>query len=247
MNRRRFLKSSLLWVPSAPYIVKAAVLPNQRHVAAKAAAGSSGPSYIFQENFETPTTGYENTWFGTAAGGTLAPATSTSGLSLQGAQCLHIIATAQGTFTSANFTSSPEIYIYLLFRIHSTAAANKVPLSLLDNTSTTFLQLYILATSQLDFYDGSNEAKPTDATGLDTSYSVWLHYKKGTGANAVMEVEYATTPTQVGSGSKYASFSNGVGTSNVTGINLGDTSAYTSDLYFDKLRISTTPIGSNPT
>lgn len=48
MNRRRFLKSSLLWVPAAPAIVRAAVIPSHRHASAPkpAAAGPSGNPFI---------------------------------------------------------------------------------------------------------------------------------------------------------------------------------------------------------
>lgn len=203
--------------------------------------------FSFSENFETPTTGYENTWVAGGTG-TINPATSTTGLSLQASQCIQITASAQNPITYSTLsTSLPEIYIYFLLRVHTAAAANQIILDLTNSSGTQILSLYFMSTGRLALYDSSSTASPADSLSLDTTYSVWLYYKSGTGSNGLLECEFATTPTKVGSGTKFASTSNGINTQNFARIRLGNISNFTCDYYFDMIRIKNSVIGSNPT
>lgn len=94
--------------------------------------------------------------------------------------------------------------------------------------------------------DGGHDATTSAVISLDTTYGVLVHIKAGSGANQQLSVEFSTTSTFTGSGTAFASLSNGSGTANIDYVSEGSNTAPTYNLIIDKLRVDNVTIGSSP-
>lgn len=205
-------------------------------------------SYFFQENFEAAG-GFENVW--TIDGGStglLNPSASTSGLSLEGSKCLHIVNAASYALCYSDFASThDQINVNLQLRVHTGTPSWNWIFSVKNSGGSDVIQMWISPTLQISLTDGVDGPLPADTLTTDTTYYIWFRYVKGTGANAIQEIEFSTTPTRVGSGTKYAITSNSAKTDAIKTITLGNTNANsTFDIYYDRIRCSDSVIGSNP-
>lgn len=111
-----------------------------------------------------------------------------------------------------------------------------------NGTLKNFIQLR--STSQLRLYSSNTAANGTTAEGVGTNtlIYVWWYLNNATG---VGNIEWATTPVRVGSGTKYASFSGGETGMALNQIALiADATLCTN--YFDYLRVHTNALSSNP-
>ena len=77
-----------------------------------------------------------------------------------------------------------------------------------------------------------------------TLYYCKMHYKLGSGANGVSEIEFSTTTTFAGSGALYATKTNGAGTAQAASAELVDFVG-TSVCQFDHVRVSATDLGNS--
>lgn len=94
---------------------------------------------------------------------------------------------------------------------------------------------------------GGATATASDATSDGVTYHFWVHYKKGTGSDAVFEVHYSTTPTKPADGSGgHAKVIGGSSTADATGIWFYSEYS-TTDWRVDRVRADDEPIGSDPT
>ena len=204
---------------------------------------NAGPWLVFQ-TFETPTTGYDNgeTWTGTGTG-TVDPAYT--GVVLQGTQSLRLNQSANTAQTITSFAAQDELYGYFMFRAISGFPGNPSFLVWLNDSSTIGIEVNSDATLTIT----GNIASTTVATmTTNVTYHIWWHYKKSPGgANQIQEIAFSTDTLKPTSGNNYAGTSGGSRTTQITSFQCGwDSFAFTQQFIFDKIRISTNCIGSNP-
>lgn len=162
---------------------------------------------------------------------------------LAGAQSLFIALNGLATRVRIDFTDQSESWFYFLFRISGSApGATKTIGGGAANGSTTVAPQFNV-TSGLRLQYGTSS--PATAISFDTTYHVWCHELKGTGANAVVDCGYSTTGVRPTSGGTYNQITNGTLTANVGRLFLGATSVGTFDCIFDNIRVATTQIGDN--
>lgn len=251
MNRRSFVKrASGLFVPACfgifvPRLISqpGGVFLTKNQV--KSVGG--GPTYVIQENCDGT---------GTPAGwtndGTQVTTTSwdyaTSPAPLEGTQSLQIVQPANSGYTYYDITALSELWVYMLVNVSSHSGTNASFFQFLDVGGTVQARVGLDSSNHLDIFDdfSANEQVTTDALSTATTYSLWGHYKVGSGTNGVLDAEFATTPTMVGSGNKFKQITTGHGTANITRFRIGNSNAPTITFICDKIRVASTSIGSNP-
>lgn len=206
------------------------------------AAGGGGNTYFLTENFETPTTGYENGGWSTS-GGSPNPVYSTSGLSLEGSQCLRL---NQSSATLVGLNKS-DLYGFMKLRILAHNASIGGRAFAIFYNSTPQFQVGIDGSRQLFISHGSQSATASATFSDTTTYFVWFEYHKGTGANGTASAAISTTSTKPLSGSNFCSLSNGDATVNIIELLMySDSSSVHEDFAVDMIRLSDSPIGDNP-
>lgn len=206
---------------------------------------TTGSSYILRENFETPTTGYENSW--DVGPATVTPNFSTAGLSLEGSQCLRLVAaTARPGITNTFTAALDTVEAYWLYRMDSipTAASGRPFLSLFDASRNIVGSVFIYASDRkIYLYNGTiSSGKTTTAMNTGTTYHCWFRFQ----TNA-LSFGFSTDGVRPTEGNSFVSLSTNIPVASVKflkpGISLSDTEA---TLYYDKIRVSASTIGSNP-
>lgn len=211
------------------------VIPHRRKSFRFAASGDA-PAYLVNQNFETPTTGYDNgeTWTEAGVGTVEAANTSTV---IVGSQSLQILLSAQTGSTYVSFAAQGSLFTKFRLRVASTNGGNQVIATIRDGaTIVGTLTLaganrVIRATAA-----GGTNATSTDVLPLNTDIYVWFEYVKGTGANSICRAGWATTdskPALTSTGGKTALSSNGTATTDATRIYLGNTANGTFEAFFD--------------
>lgn len=231
MNRRQFIKQGALYVPAAFMIPKIA---NAQWSSILGASRSSAPTYDFQENFETPTTGYQNTGWTTA--GAANPAYSTSPAPLLGTQSLY---TSTGTSLSGAYRSraaTGEVWLYWVMYCIT---------GVVDDTfffgDSTLGNLYLDFTSgKMRIRIGGSLGTSASAFPLDQMVHVWFRYQPGSGtANA--DLYYSTDGVR---GTPKASVTGATSTLELDRPYWHNRATYA--YLFDRIIINSTAIGDNP-
>lgn len=139
------------------------------------------------------------------------------------------------------FTAQSDVWAFCVFNLNVYGASI---FQLLNSSDVVVGAIAFTAGGAVRASNGTVTADSSAATVIaTTTYYLWMHYTKGTGANGVTDLYVSATTTIPGSptisvtggdaatdASKFRMFCNSFG---VTGI-------------FDKIRISATAIGSNP-
>jgi hypothetical protein len=239
MNRRRFLKSSLLWIPVAPAIIRAGVIPTQRHIATPLIASAS--SYLLSENFEDATVGYDNNntngWasstdtpnpkYTPALVGTQSFNADWSGVPVRGAK--------------ASIASSLDFWVYFTCKI--TLGTEQVGLFSLLNGSTVEATLYVFGTNAQWFVNNNSSNLGGWVSG--TQYFVWWHYSSNGTSAAVSDVYISTSSTKP---ALSFTFTDNAKFLAINAIKIGGLNDFiTGNGVFDWVRVSSSTIGSNPT
>lgn len=103
------------------------------------------------------------------------------------------------------FTDAAEIWIAFELSYNTLPTASSLIIALYDSPGFTKAGAIIFdVNGKLSASDGTATSTTTDIMATGTKYYIWLHVLKGTGANAVIEVEFSTTNTRTGAGNKYA-------------------------------------------
>lgn len=204
-------------------------------------AAPAGPSFILEEDFEIPTTGYENTWV-EAGGGTIAPANTTT--VIVGGQSLQILLAGQMGSTYHEFASHSSIFCKFRFRVASTNSGNQVFATIRDGATAlaTFTMAGASRVLRATAAGGSNGTS-SDAVPLNTDIYVWIEYVAGTGSNAIARIGWATTdskPSLASTGAKTGVSSNGTATASANRLYLGNTGMGTMECFFDAVQVSDT-------
>lgn len=134
-------------------------------------------------------TGAENGWAGSGDGYDFD--FSTSGLSLEGSQCLRLDSssdTATGSFSSAS-----EVWGKFMWR--TTADSAYIDVFKLRASTTVCATVYDGGTN-LDWEFGTASGSSTFNKAADTTYYVWFHYKKETSGDGLWEVFISTNTTK---------------------------------------------------
>jgi hypothetical protein len=219
-----------------------------------ACADTSCTGFLVCQNFETSTTGYDNseTWGSSGAGATIDPVYTTT--HLRGSQSLRITragANVQVYNTSGSLFDAPEAYIHFLYR------TDTIP------TDTTRMLLRGITTGSATLFtvelagsgDGNSGALraygpatviTTDVLSANTQYHIWIHYKESSGASdGIFSIEFTADATRVpaGSGNKF----NGVTNHNIVNHMIQWMARITIDSMidiYDQILIKATSIGT---
>jgi len=206
-------------------------------------------SYLVNQTFETPTTGYDHgeTW--TQSGGaTITP--DYSGLVLQGTQSLRFVYTGSGAVaqTQTSFAAQDEIWVYFMVRFPNLTDHNPAYLGWLEIPGTT-IAMTLNNTFTVSISGGVTSTTVATMTS-NTTYHVWAHYRKGSGTDQVQDIAFSTTGIKPLSGNNFAQSINGNRTTQITKLTLawdGEGAAFpTREYIFDKIRVANTCIGDNP-
>jgi len=158
---------------------------------------------------------------------------------LEGAQSFKTASAGMSSLIS--FTAGSERWFYCLFR---TANLNdQYAVRLRDGSNFQLAAVRTLADGTVRVYSGTTDFSATAAgfVSANTTYSVWLQYVKGTGANSVARCYVSTTTTLP---SVSAEFTTGSETTDCAQLYLQPNQA---DIcIWDHIRVSATSIGSTP-
>jgi hypothetical protein len=167
-----------------------------------------------------------------------------TGVILEGNQSLFLPATGSvGSSTLVDFADQAEVWVYFKLRLTNTSQGTKT-IGGLSQNGGTINQLFQVNTAGLKPSFGG--AQTTDGFAANTTYDVWLHYRKGTGSNGIVDIGFSTNGTKPTSGTRFAQSTTYTGVNNAGRLFLG-TSAHTNfDVIIDKIRVDNSEIGSNP-
>lgn len=200
---------------------------------------AAASQYLIEDNLEyldasAATTG------GWVQAGTPTWAYATAPAPLQGSYSLQINASADAATHS--FTAQSDVWAYYLFST-SNAANTSMRVYFLDAADAAQAE----ASANSATYWRANSGGGTNANSTvgdvvtDTKYHIWLHYVKGTGANAILEIYASTDGIK---GTVKANRTSGTSTGDAAKIRLN---LSTSTLcIFDRVIVSSTEIGDNP-
>ncbi len=207
-------------------------------------AGAPAGGYLVNQNFEG--TGYDNseTWTETAVGGSVVNEDFTD-VVLAGSQSLRVYAAGQwdATGTKTSFAAQSEVWAF--FEIQMVWESTVWVLAHLQNSDSDMAYLYRKTATVMEIVCGGATAEATFSTSSGIPYFCWLHYTKGTGANALLDVYLATTSTRPGSPT--ASITTGTSTNDVNMIRFNSHSTTTgTEFLLDRVLVDDAAIGNNP-
>lgn len=199
-----------------------------------------GTAYVLKEDFEG--SGYQNSW---TEGGTGTVDEDATGL--DGAQGLMISGTVQQPRTTNTLGSAySSLDYFFLFQMTNIPAATVRFFEIKDSSGASAAIVSILTDGTLRITPaGGLNATTTDAMSVNTTNRIWVHYEKGTGANAIGSVAFSTDDTRPLSGNKFKSSTNGTGTTDVQTEVFGRAANATWTIWVDKFRINPS-IGDSP-
>lgn len=214
-------------------------------------SGTNAPaiSYVLNQNFEG--TGYDNseTWY---TDGDVNADFSTSGLSMEGSQCLELYANtvASDSIISAFNPSTPlsTAYAYFLFRV-TVLPTTITRVALFQSDFDVIGNLSLLSDGTLYLREGTGTwAQTIGAVSVNTTYHVFLKFVADSGAgNGIMEVGFSTDGSRPTTGNNHAICTDG---NNATAVNrFGfkvDKDGTGQKQYYDKARVSASAITSAP-
>ncbi len=246
---KRFICLIFILLPSLCYAGPEIMLMAANHKGATTEGCTTGVTKINCQNFETPTTGYDNgeTWTQySGTGCTYAPATVTS--PLRGSQSLVMV----GTAASECYDSSPGVIstasYSVFFRVNVSAAGGTTSLVrwYAPTGGTVVGEIGITATGSTQWYIKNGTVTAYSLVGahsIGTSYNVWCDWTGGTGSNGTMYLYVAPIATTAKPGSPTASITTGNASSNTTG-GLADIIGQGVTVKFDQWMDSTSVMGN---
>ncbi len=231
--KSKFLTSILLLALCSQALAQG-ILPNRRNNFQPAAVGG-GTVYLVAEDFSSLTA--SNTWTMNAAQDWLY---ATAPAPLQGSYSWKTAALAGEAYT--NFTATSDVWMYAQMNI--SVLADQIDIfQLRDSSGTGQSKLRIMADGSIRFLHFATT--PYTATGIvtaGTTFHIWMHYYKGTGANSGGELFVSSSGTKPGSAN--LTITGEGATANVSRVVIMGWSG--ANYIVDKVRVSTNSIGSNP-
>lgn len=208
---------------------------------------AGGCAYDFCEDFENP--GYENSWTDSIrSGDTLDPDNDAAPAPLVGSYSLRITtadASDTYTYTDATTTLSDNKYLYAVVNFDSDGINSYRGFLGIYGASLEETCIVVLNSgdnNETALWDGAKLSSLGSTTLVDTTYHYWLEYLKGTGANGICRVYRSTNSTKPGTPD--AQITDSANTRQVSKFRLS--AKQNLDTVFDKIRVSSTSIGSDP-
>jgi hypothetical protein len=198
-------------------------------------------SYLLSDNLE-----YADTTAATAGGwtttGTPTWGYATSPAPLEGSRSLRI--TNNSSSVVKSFSATGEIWAYFIVHIEA-SSGNAGFFRILNSSDESIFRLLRLDTNNaLRIYNGSVTVTTDSLMDEAATRHIWIRYVKGTGSNGVSEVYVSTTATKPGSPT--LTVTNGNATTDAVKVQFDNASVFIGVIW-DKLRISASSIGSDPT
>ncbi len=150
---------------------------------------------LIQQNFEG--TGYDNseTWTESAGVGTIDPDEATT--VLRGLQSLEVAAGAgESSVTSPAFAAQSDMWTFFRWRVVDSTPSSVTGFFRIYDTTQGDTLVGLALRSDGTIVDSWASSHPGPALADNTTYYIWVHYVKGTGANAVMTVYVGTDTTR---------------------------------------------------
>lgn len=230
----------------------AALLSAGNRVVNRTGGGGPGPTYLINQNFETPTTGYDNgpeTW--TNNGGTINPANTSSPL-VGGQSCT--LDSAWNEIVSPSFAGQTDVWLYLRVKpttgdgftgtggggntlAHIKAADDTVLAALSVKNAVADAKEIYLRTEGTD----STVSATTIPGASSDEYHIWIHYVSGDTCSLHMSTT-GVKPSSDGSGVMYLTKSGAANTATKVSIN----TISGAHLKIDRILVSASAIGDNP-
>jgi hypothetical protein len=160
---------------------------------------------------------------------------------LEGSYSLRVTGGASIGAFFKSFTAQDTVYFYFIVN-HTTLVGGTNIFGILDGSANMLMRVSN-ANPEWLVRCGDTTAYSTAIT-QGTTYHVWGDYTKGTGANAVCHLYTATTSTKPGSAG--ITITTGTSTGQATYVGMMEDGNNTAVTIFDKIRVSTSAIGSNP-
>jgi hypothetical protein len=243
-----------LWMPDKDIRdTRGFISPGVIGAVAGARRRTAGVSYLLAENFETPTTGYDNALGAFTEGGTISPAYTTN--PIVGSQSCRA-ASNWCAITSPVFTGQTDVWAFIRIKsvtgyLTSTGGAYWDICKLETSSGSLLCSLAVAYRNSPDrniislYCNGGNssESSFTFNTWANNVLNLWLHYvASGTCQLFATQGNDLTRPTSdSGSGTKIERTG---GTGTAAQISVQRISA--EEVLWDHIRISTSEIGDDP-
>lgn len=247
LSRRHFLRNGL-WVPFVPVIIKAQGLRSPSFVAAvtkpAAAGGGTHTGDLVTETFET-NPGYDMGWSGISGTGTLDPDYSTTGLSLEGSECCHLVYDNNQRYITLDLGAAVALTQFwgrVRVRITTDAGTDCIFLSVRDTANGGQAGLRVASNEQMVLaMTNAVSGATTDSLAVDTSYYVWFYWKQSSGANdGISRVAFSTDTTRPTSGNQFKENTACTATYSIRYFRIGQATNQTQNMYIDEILISST-------
>ncbi len=192
-----------------------------------------GITYIVEENFEG--TGTPAGWFN--SGGNFDQ--STSGLSLEASEAL---ALTGGAAQSNTPTGIAQGEVWVRYRVRFIEDGAGALLYFYDSGFGQRGLVYRQTGGALTVDSGGGSDTTVATTSINTTYWIWVHYKKGTGANGEMDVWFSSTSTKPADGSdNHATITGSTATADIDFLAFINTSGNV-EHYIDEVRVAAASI-----
>ena len=143
-----------------------------------------------------------------------------------------------------DFGDRPEVWVYFKLRLTNTSQGTKTIGGLAPNGISMLSQLFQVSTNgALPSFGG---AQTTAGFSPNVTYNVWLHYRKGTGSNGIVDIAFSASGTKPTNGSQFKQFTNYTGVNNAGRLVLGTSVHTTFDIILDDIRVAHAEIGNVP-
>lgn len=229
----RTLTNALGAIVPALVLALAPCNPAATVVVGQPAAGGGGPSYVYEQDFET--TGAPTGW--STVSGTPDYDYATAPAPLEGSESLHLDSTEQAR--SQSWSALGDCYAYFQLNL-STASSKTVVFEFEDSGAAFRLRVEYRASGVLRVYHGTASTDGSTTLSAGTTYHVWVEYEKGTGSDGVARLYYSTS---AGTKTLEATVATGTATDDIVQCAvLGATNA----TILDDLIIDSSAIGTNP-
>jgi hypothetical protein len=167
---------------------------------------------------------------------------------LDGTQSLLLPSTigTAGSSTKIDFGDRPEVWVNFKLRLTATPQGTNTIGGLAPNGISILSQLFQInkngSLNRLSF----GGAQTAAGVLPNTTYNVWLHYRKGTGSNGIVDIAFSTSATKPTSGSQFAQSTTYTGVNNAGRLVLGTSVNTTFGIILDDIRVAHAEIGNVP-
>lgn len=207
---------------------------NRRMKWENVAATSPVITYDFEENFETPTTGYENSGWTTT--NSADPAYSTSPAPLQGTQSLY---SATGALRGAQRNNSLTGEIWYYWQMYCISAVTN-DYHFYGDSGETSCRVGFDA-GRMKFRVGTTDGLAADAFPVDQKVHIWFRFQPGAAGTANGDLYYSTDGVRGAAKISIPSASTTTETTRPWWVSRGTTA-----VIWDRIIINSTAIGDNP-